>query len=277
MLLEELKKLKEELEQGQAEEEEAPKEEEIVEDVEDVEPQEEEKEPEKEPEKPKEEEKKEELDNAGYARLRREAAAEKRRAEQLQQELDALRAEKLNEVEQPEYQPLPPEVQRAVEDSTLNRAEKEFSILEAKTKQANPDYNAVASEYAQAMFQSIRIQNPHKSDIELSDMTKRAILLKASEYARQGYENPVEEMYHVAKMLGYTGKSFQKAPEKEAVEEKITPDYSKVAENRKRSAGMAATNGRSQAQLTQQSAVDMTVEEYAKLSTAEKRRLMYGV
>ena len=149
--------------------------------------------------------------------------------------------------------------------------------MEAKTKQANPDYNAVASEYAQAMFQSIRIQNPHKSDIELSDMTKRAILLKASEYARQGYENPVEEMYHVAKMLGYTGKSFQKAPEKEAVEEKITPDYSKVAENRKRSAGMAATNGRSQAQLTQQSAVDMTVEEYAKLSTAEKRRLMYGV
>jgi|TARA_B110000503_G_scaffold84881_1_gene129155 hypothetical protein len=273
MLLEELKKLKEELEQGQVEEE-APVEEEIVEDVE---PEEEKKEPEKEPEKPKEEEKKEELDNAGYARLRREAAAERRAKEQLQQELDALRAEKKEEVEEPQYQPLPPEVQRAVEDSTLNRAEKEFSILEQKVKQAHPEYSAVATEYAQALYQSIRIQNPRKTDVELQDMTKRTILLKAGEFARQGYENPVEEMYHEARELGYTGKSLQKAPEKEAEEEKIAPDYKKVAENRKRSAGMAATNGRSQAQLTQQSALEtMTVEEYAKLSVAEKRRLMYG-
>lgn len=272
MLLDELKRMKEELAKG-----ENPEEEEIEEAEEEAAPEPEEKEPEKEEEKPepeaKPEEKKEELDNAGYARLRREAAAEKHRAQQLEKEIAELRATR-EVAEAPAQIPLPPELQSVVDDNRISRAEREFAILENKAKQIHPEYGAVASEYAAAMYQSIRVQNPRKSDVELNEMTKKAILMKAGEYARQGYENPVEEMYHEARELGFTGKSFQKqeAPR----EEKIEPDLKKVAENRKRSTGMAANNGRSEGLMTlAHAATELTAAEWAKLPASEKKRLMY--
>ena len=227
-------------------------------------------------EEPKEKEivevKEEKLDDSGYARLRREAVAEKRRAEQAEKELAELR--KVAE-EVPEQITLPPQMQAIIERDNFNQAEKEFGIYESKVKQLYPEYGAVASEYAFAMYQSIRVQNPRKSEIELNEMTKKAILLKAGEFARAGYENPVEEMYHEARELGYTGKSFQKQ-EVKSTEEKLEPDMRKVAENRKRSAGMAATGGRQEGLMTLMAAADLTAGEWAKLSKADKKRLMYG-
>ena len=126
------------------------------------------------------------------------------------------------------------------------------------------------------MYQSIRLQNPRKSDIELNEMTKNAIIMQAADLARQGYENPVEELFHTAKELGYTGKSLQKeeAPQKE---EKLTPDLKKVADNRKRSTGMTANNGRSEGLMTlSHAATQLTAAEWGRLPKAEKARLMYG-
>lgn len=285
MLLDELKRLKEELEESQKEElplnEEAEDSEEaiqdeVVEEQPEINEQDEETK-EKEPEKPKEEVK-EELDNAGYARLRREAAAEKLRAEKLQKEIEELRKAKEETRELEEVTPLSPEIQSIVEEHRVSRAEREFQIYENKIKQTDPGYSAVASEYANAMFQSMKMQNPRKSDVELSDMTKLAILQQAGEFARAGYENPVEELYNHAKSLGFTGKSFAKSePEpKKEVEEKLQPDLRKVAENRKRSSGMAASHGRAEGQMTITAAADLTAAEWAKLPISEKKRLMYG-
>lgn len=252
-----------------------PEEEEIAEGEKEEEPEEKKAEEEKKEEPLKEN--KEELDNAGYARLRREAAAEKKRAEALQRELEDLRRakEKPLEEQQQEQAALPPQLRSLIERDQFHQAEQEFSVYESKVKQQNPEYAAVAAEYAQALYQSFKVQNPRKSDIELSDMTKRSILMRAAEFARAGYDNPVEELYYEAKGLGFTGKSLQKEVP-EAKEEKLQPDLRKLAENRKRSAGMAANNGRSQGLMTQAAAADLSVGEWAKLPAAEKRRIMYG-
>lgn len=221
----------------------------------------------------KPEEKKPEIDDAGFARLRREATAEKRRAEAAEKELAELRKAK-EVVELPVEAPLHPEMQTVLEDHRINRAEREFSMFESKVKQQHPEYGAIATEYANAMAQAFRIQNPRKTDVEINDMTKRAILIKAGEFARAGYENPVEEMYHEAKELGFTGKSFQK--QESSKEEKLEPDMKKVAENRKRSSGMAASHGRQEGLMTLNAAADLTAAEWSKLPKADKQRLLYG-
>lgn len=270
MLQDELKRMKEEL----AEKEKQEKVEELK--VEEPEqPEEEVEEPEEEikeevKEEVKEEKKEEKLDDAGYARLRREAAAEKRRAEQAIKELEELKAAK---AEKPVEQPIiTPELQPLVEDHRLRSAEREFLVYENKVKQAHPEYNAVTAEYAAAMYQSFKIQNPRKTDFELNEMTKRAILMRAGEYAKAGYENPVEEMYYEAKELGFTGKSFKQEPK----EERLQPDMAKVAENRKRSTGMTANNGVKEGQMTLAMAATLPAGEWARLPKAEKQRLLYG-
>lgn len=248
-------------------EEEAPKEEEKVEEIL------EEKEAEKKPI--------EELDNAGYARLRREAAAEKRlaeaekrRADQLQRELEEIRKVKDQPIEEADLG-ISQEFKAVVEDHRANKAEREFAILENRVKQQYPEYGAIAAEYAAAMYQSIRVQNPRKSEYELNEMTKHAILLQAGQYACDGHENPVEEMFHVAREMGFTGKSMQKQEEKPK-EEKLQPDMRKVAENRKRSTGMTGSNGRAEGLMTVAAATTLTTAEWGKLPVTERRRLMYG-
>jgi len=260
--LEEIERLKAEI-AAQEKEEQKP-----IEEVEE-EPLEEEKEvekPEEEAEKPKEE-----LDNAGYAKLRREAAAEKKRADNALKELEELRKAKQPVEEVSEPVALPPEVQTMLQEHRITQAEREFAIFENKVKKENPEYDAVASEYASALYQSFKVQNPRKTEVELNQMTKNAILIKASQYAIAGYENPVEEMFHEAKELGFTGKSRV-----EAKEEKLTPDLRKVAENRKRSSGMAAANGEKEGMLTKQAASQLSAYEFAKLPKAEQERLMRG-
>ncbi len=276
VLNDELEKMKAELAAQEGKENEEVKVEELEKESDEKEiEQPEEKEEIKEEHKEEVKEKEEKLDDAGYARLRREAAAAKRQAEQARQELEELRKVKEVPAEIDTEVPLSPEMQAIVEDHKLGRAEREFLMFESKAKQIHPEYGAVAAEYAAAMYQSFKVQNPRKTDIELNDMTRRAIFIKAGEFARAGYENPVEEMYHEAKELGFTGKSFQKQEVKEA-EEKLQPDMKKVAENRKRSSGMAAVNGRQEGLMTLGAAADLTAAEWARLPAADKRRIMYG-
>lgn len=271
MLLDEIEKLKKEIAENEGQLEE--KEEEVVEEFEEEVEEEKEEEIKKE-EKPKEQAKEEKLDDGAYMKLRREALAEKRRAEQLAKELEELR--KAKEPEQVIEQPtLSPELESVIQEHRMSRAEREFLMLENKVKQQNPEYNAVAAEYTAAMYQALKLQNPRKSDIELGEMTKTAILLKAAEYARAGYENPAEEIYHEARELGFTGKSQQK--QIEAQEEKLQPDMRKVAENRKRSTGMTGANGKSEGQMTlNHAATSLTAAEWARLPKAEKQRLLYN-
>lgn len=238
---------------------EAPEEEPVVEEKE-----------EEKPEAPKVEEK---PDDAGHMRLRREAAAAKKQAEAEVAKREALEA-KLAELENPlsvqEEAPISPEFQELLQDNRMRKAEREFESLEAKFRTSNPDYDAVAGQYAQALAQSIKIQNPRLGNSEIAERTKQALLTKAGAHVRAGFD-PIEELYHEAKELGFTGKQ---AKPKEEVEEELKPDMSKLAANRKKSAGMAAASGKSEGQLTKQAALELTNAEWSKLPAAEKRRLL---
>jgi chromosome segregation ATPase len=280
-LQDELKRLKEEqaqVEEQENQEEEQEEQEEVAEDEKEEKPEAEaEKGDEEEEEKPADkEEEKEDLDNSGFAKLRREAAAERKRAELLQKELEDLRStssEPKEDSDTKEPEQYAPEVAAVIEEQRFNQAKREFTSLEEKVQQSYKDYNDVAGQYASAMYSSLRVQNPRKSESELAEMTHRTILAKAGEYARAGYENPVEELYHEAKSLGFVAQ-----PEKKEVEEEedIKPDMAKVGQNRKRSAGTAAGSGNSQGSLTAKAATDLTVAEWARLPKSEKQRILNG-
>lgn len=249
------------------------------------EPKPEEKPEEKAEEKP--EEKKEapepEPDDRGYAKLRREKAAAERKADEseskraaLEARLAALEAAPL-ETEEPKA-PANPEMDDIVRSHRMGKAEQEFKSLESRFRGKTPEYDMVSAEYAMALAQSIRIQNPKLSPTEIGDKTKEAILVKAANYMKDGFD-PIEELFHEAKDLGFTGKNLRKEePKKEepAEEQEIRPDMKKLAANRAKSTGMAAAGGKSTGQMTKQAAADLSAEEWVKLPAAEKRRLMYG-
>lgn len=268
-----IKELKDQIEEEKKKEEDVIDEQEEVEEPADA-PAEEEK-----PEEPKSEEVKEEAkeeekpDSAAFQRLRREAAAAKKRAEEAEAKLIASQdkpkeREQINE--EPSAPEVVPEIAEIVEDHRMKRAEREFQALEANFKANTPEYDAVAAEYAMAIAQSIRIQHPRLSPMDIAEKTKKTILIKAANFMRDGFD-PIEELFHEAKDLGFTGKSAQK---KEEPEEEVKPDMKKVAANRARSTGMTAASGRSEGLMTKKAAADLTVAEWKRLPKAEKARLL---
>ncbi len=241
-------------------------------------PKEEEKKPEVE-EKPKEEvkeqPKEESPDALAFQRVRREAAAAKRLAEEKETEISELKAKLAAPKEEAVEQPaVDPEIQSMLQSHRMVQAEKEFMSLESKFASSNPDYHAVSSEYALALAQSIKIQNPRLSSAEVAEETKKAIIVKSANFLNKGFD-PIEELYNEAKELGFKGNSFKKETKEEPKEE-IKPDMKKLAENRAKSTGMTASSGESKGQLTKQAAADLTTAEWMKLPKSEKQRLLYG-
>jgi hypothetical protein len=218
-------------------------------------------------------------DSAAYARLRREAAAHKKKADELERRYADLAAAKAKEAEHEGYEhdsrEVSPEIAEVLQELKYKKAEREFQSIESDFKRTTPDYDAVAGEYVSALAHSIRMQNPRKDLGWVAEETKRQVLSKAGEYVRQGF-NPVEEMYHDAKELGFTGKRSSNAEShaEEKKEEKAKPDMKKVAANRQKSTGMTGSSGRSAGQLTKQAAADMTLAEYQALPAAERQRLL---
>lgn len=234
-------------------------------------------------EREREEKKEEEPDATAYARMRREKAAAEKRAQEAEARLAEISKNKeapQEEKEEASFPDVAPELVEAVQEIRLKKAEREFQSFEEKFKAKASDYQAVASQYALALAQSIKIQNSHMSSIEVAEKTKEAILMKASAYINKGFSNPAEELYYEAKELGFTGRSARSAEKEEAkAEEEIKPDMKKLAANRARSTGMASVNGRSQSGLTRQYIEQNgmpTPEEWSKLPASEKKKLLYG-
>lgn len=209
-------------------------------------------------------------DDSAFARLRRESAANKRRAEEAEERLAAKEKPAEVEVETPE---VPPLLTNMIKDYQNGLAEREFKSFESQI--SDPNYAAVTAEYANAMSAAIKMQNPRKSTAEIAEITKQTIIGKAAEFARAGYANPVEELFHEAKELGFTGKSMQREPE---AKPEPKPDMAKVAENRRRNAGTASANGESKQGLTRRAIADNGISsaEWAKLPIEERKALMYG-
>lgn len=220
-------------------------------------------------------------DNAAWARMRREAAAANRRAE----ELEAKKAELEARIAALENHDFAQEAPAPIEDPVLSKiketynkeaAWKEFVAIEQDFSRKVPDYAAVSAQYAQALVESIRLDNPRANEAELREIAAEKVLRKAAAYVRAGFD-PAEEMYHDAKTLGFTGKNSVENKETREVEEKIKPDMKKVLVNRQRSAGMAAAGGYSEGNLTMQTAASMSPREWAKLSADQKRALIPGL
>lgn len=248
------------------------------------EPEKEEKAEEPKKEEPKVEELKaeEKPDDGAFARMRRENKAMKERLERLERgEEEAKSKQKPDEdggEEEGDRVELPAEVVSLVERDRMTRAEQEFQSLEVDFRVDNPEYDDIAAQYVQAKAYAIKVANPRITNAQLTAKTKEAILHAAGEYARQGL-NPVEEMYADAKALGFKPRPKVEEvikEEKAETKKEIKPDMKQVADNRKRSAGMADAGGKEEGLVTKQSAADMSVAEWAKLPTEEKRRLMYG-
>lgn len=232
-------------------------------------------------EEPKPEPKKEELDDSGYARLRREKQAAERKAQQESEEKEALRRElealKSGTALVEETSPMAPELDSIIQEHRFQQATREFMSYEDSVRRQDPNYDAVAAEYVSALSHAIKIQNPTISNVDLVERTRQTILLKASELLKAGYENPVAEMHQQAKELGFTGASRLKKEEPEVKEEKaeIKPDLKKLAENRKRSAGMAGVGGGSESRLTPQHVTaNFSLQDWGNLTPAQKREVM---
>lgn len=269
-LVEAIKEMKEQLEKEEEVVADAPEEEETEKPAEEPEKEDASAEDKKEEVSPPAEEK---LDDSGYARLRREAAAAKKRADDLEVEVAELRKKPTPEPteEAAPSSEMDPEIKEVIMDKRLKSATEEFLDRENKYKRSNPEYGDVANEYGAAIARSIQIQNPRYSAQKIAEETQKTILTKAAHYLKEGFD-PIEELYHEAKELGFKGESVRRKQEVEEVE--IKPDMKKVAENRKKTTGMVASGGKSEQSLTKAAASELSVAEWSKLPTSEKRRLM---
>lgn len=218
---------------------------------------------------PVEEEKTEEkLDDAAYARLRRENAALKK-----QLESKTPKAEEVVEAEEVKEDPILAVIK---ERELLNQAGREFAQMENEFRIKNPEYDNIANQYKAAMYQLIRIDNPRESHEVLLEKTNKALLLKAAKYERGGL-NPIEELFSDAKAAGF---KFVETKEAEPEEEKkvLKPDLTKVAANKKRNAGTAGAKGAGdRGQMTPQALAELPAYEFAKIPSEERQRIMASI
>lgn len=156
-------------------------------------------------------------------------------------------------------------------DDLFTRATAEMAVYEDQLRQSNPDYNEVKDWYGSMLATSIKIVNPDISQPDLVKAVDNRLLSMAAKNMTDGYENPVEPIYLAAKKLGWQPR--QKEEPKQEKEE-ISPDMDKVAQLRKRNAGMAGSGGSGgEGEVTARVAVTMTNREFAKLKPEQKKRL----
>ncbi len=173
----------------------------------------------------------------------------------------AEQAKKLESIERSAEETKLELIQKEKKQAALN----ELISYEDKVKKNIPDYEEAKRYYAQAIAMGIKVLAPNITNEQLLEVVNERLLVRASQLANMGYENPVEAMYEEAKSYGYV----RQAP-KEAQPAK--PDLAKVAAHRARNAGMAGASGRSyEGDLTPATAVNMTAGEWSKLSPEQKK------
>lgn len=244
---------------------------------------------------PKEEEPK--LDNAEYARLRREKKAMQRQLEQAQQNVQQpaqvaeqpivaqaqadpepdranqypqwmewkirQNEDKIAKFEKAQQETEVKQKQREIEQSAIQ----EFQSFEADFKAIEPSYDDAAEFYTKQLGNSFKLLHPNATPNQIGDAIRSHVLYKAAQYYNAGLD-PAEELFAEAQNLGFT--------KKESKKETAKPDMNKVLENRSRNSGMAATSGVEKKKTNLQSAASMTTGEWAKLTKAEKDIILKG-
>ena len=152
-----------------------------------------------------------------------------------------------------------------------SQAVQEFVGMEQSFSSQVDDYEDVSAFFKKRMEQNIKASNPFITDAQLKDAVNNQILVTASNLLNQGF-NPVEEMYHIAKdELGFVPKPKEEVSQ---AQQQTKPDLGKVAQNRKRNAGMAGAGGGAKPAMTLEAAANLDIDEWSKLPASEKKRLL---
>lgn len=243
--------------------------------------------PEPEPEKPevKEEPKLEtRVETDSYAKLRWERAEEKRRADALEVELAALKnppkelpdksenweahidaktetlEDRINRLERENNQ----SKAKTERNELIEGAKREFTNYEEEFKTKTPNYEDARLFMLQNIAAGIKILNPSITRESLIEGVQNALLMRGREAVLNGY-NPAAAIYQEAQGMGWHHKAAE--PEKKS-------NLSAIAENRKKSVGMAGSSASgSNGMTTVESALKLSNAEFSRMSESDFARL----
>jgi len=242
-------------------------------------------------------------DHAAWARLRREKAEEKRRADELNARLVALEAAKLQKPDDTKKEDEAPdpdedmagyllyqdkknketitELKRKLElreqqDQLAQQRQQAIQnfghiISEFKEKKA-PDFDAAAQVVESELHKAIRLQNPLMHQSKVKEMVASEILRIANQFAANGL-NPAEEFYSLAHEIGYKKQVAQpqQADVKPVAKQKTLTEIEKV---RKRAAtGLNAGGATGSQSIGVDILQGITIADFAKLTPSQIREL----
>lgn len=241
-------------------------------------------------------------DNAAFAALRREKAAEKRRADALEEQLK-LQPKKVEQEKAPAAVVTEPDANldpeahlrwelaqtraqlkevadwkaqqtyKEQQTSLRDNAVKAFQDYESAFSPTVADYKDVMDHGLAAISASIRTLNPMLKGEALNDAIQRQVLRLAGQAEASGHD-PVEYLYHQAKSWGYQPK--QEAVQEQKEEEKPKPDLKKIVDHKKKSATSLKAGGKNgNTPLSREAVLDkgFGLQDFAKLSPAQLREL----
>lgn len=245
-------------------------------------------------------------DNAAMARMRREAAAEKRKVADLEKQIEELKKnaaakpeeKKADVIEDPEpdkddveahlrwenrqlrrdteglkkwrseqQQLIETQQQERQYQETVSKAIQNFSRIEQDFSEKTPDYEDASAFMVQKMAQGVQAIYPMATKDQITQFVNNQILSMADGFAQQSL-NPVEELYHMAKeRYGFTGKK-EDAPVKKA-------SISTIAANKRRSISALSGGGNSKNKIdlkgmTPAKLERLTLEERAELGMLDE-------
>lgn len=150
--------------------------------------------------------------------------------------------------------------------------ESAFSILgqyEKNLAAEKPDYEQARNHLAKIYAEEYKLNNPKITDKQLIQSVAKEII-KVADFAAENGKDPAAFIYDRASLYGYRPEVKQEVKP----EPRKTPDLSKVAANKERSAGMAAGAGSGATNtLTWEVLERMSTEERAKLTESDWKRL----
>lgn len=157
------------------------------------------------------------------------------------------------------------------QERQISRAERDFMGFEQAFASTVPDYEAATKHMTGVIYQSYRTIHPYDTHEQIAEKTKMHILSLAGAKLREGYDNPVAELYNMARSMGYNPKPIVK--EEQSPEPK-GPDLSVISANKKRTVSIGNGGSRSDAAITVEQALAMPVGQFNALPAEVKARVM---
>jgi hypothetical protein len=155
-------------------------------------------------------------------------------------------------------------------EAITSSAMEEFVEHEDSFKEATPDYQSVTTFGLQKLSEKVQGQFPNLRGKDLTDKIKERVLTLAAQGQALGF-NPAEFLYLTSKNMGYQPPVVEKQ-EPEAKK----PDFKKIVDQKKKSTSSLAAGGKSgKTPLSREAVLDkgFGLKDFARLSPAELKEL----